>query len=204
MSGQLRYGAKLTDKFVAKALDGIRPHLLPSEELRLLVKVTKLRPLFDGVLVTNMRVLAFNAPDVAAKGPRVALGAGEIIGAEIKKRFTGSEVIVRTLAGEIELGTTALHVVPDDGELLVSEIRRLTGLADTGTSAAGTPAPGANHDGWRFNQDGPWRRLGGAHRRDGIRTSRGRPRPTGGSSGSQRRTLPIRLFPLSTQLKQFR
>ncbi|GAB2657534.1 PH domain-containing protein [Nocardia goodfellowii] len=100
---------KLKEKTADAWNTALSGHLHPGEVVWAFAKTNNLRPLIDGIAVTNARIIGFLSSDVAGKGPKVAVDADEISGFEVVKKFASKVFVVTSRTrGEISLGT-----VPD-------------------------------------------------------------------------------------------
>ncbi|UNN05024.1 SHOCT domain-containing protein [Rhodococcus opacus] len=88
----VQFAPKLKEKVAEKWLANLRGQLYPGEEIWALAKTNQVRPLMDGLAITNARVMAFSAYDVATTGPKVVLDADRIARFEIVKKMGGKQL----------------------------------------------------------------------------------------------------------------
>lgn len=101
-------GAKLKDKHVDTWLGGLANHLLPGEEVVVLAKTSLMRPMCDGIAITNARIASFYGQDVASRGAPRQVMADEIDRLEVRKKFGGKSLIITTKVGdELNFGSLA-------------------------------------------------------------------------------------------------
>ncbi|WP_329260778.1 DUF4041 domain-containing protein [Actinoallomurus sp. NBC_01490] len=117
---ELYVGVKVKRARVAGMLRELRPYLGTAEVPLALVTTTSVRPLLSHILVTNERVLAFHAGDVARVGWKVHTGRADVAGAEIRKSFAHVAALVVTLKNRLELGFG--DVQPADASVLLERI----------------------------------------------------------------------------------
>lgn len=85
----------------------LRGQLLPGEEIWALSKTNQLRPVLDGLAITNARVMAFSSIEIATRGPRVAVDADNTSRFEFVKKMTGKQLHVTDLAQQVhQFGAT--------------------------------------------------------------------------------------------------
>jgi hypothetical protein len=137
----MRTGEKVKDSLVDKVIERLAPHLLPGENIELLIRTNKLSPLLDAIVVTDGRVLALHTGDVLAKGPRIQFPANQVRELLIDKRFTGTSADLLTVTGQrVSLG--ALIGGDADGPLLRDAVHalRTTDVSDRVSPARQRPA----------------------------------------------------------------
>ena len=84
----------------------LSPYLHPGEVVWAFAKTNSLRPMINGIAVTNARVLAFHNSDVAIKGPKVAIDADKISSFNFVKWGAAKVLVVATHdRGEVKIGT---------------------------------------------------------------------------------------------------
>jgi hypothetical protein len=83
---QLLVGAKLKDKRRDTWLASLAPRLHPGEQVLALVPNNLLRPLCNGLAVTNARILAFYSAEVEHNGPKLEVSASDLTRVEINIR----------------------------------------------------------------------------------------------------------------------
>lgn len=92
---------KLKEKVAEKWVANLRGQLFPGEEIWALSKTNQLRPVLDGLAITNARVMAFSSMEIATRGPRVAVDADNISQFEFVKKMTGKQLHVTDLAQQV-------------------------------------------------------------------------------------------------------
>jgi hypothetical protein len=98
----LLVGAKLKDKRRDAWLASLSHRLHPGEQVLALVPNNLLRPLCDGLAVTNARILAFRGAEVEHNGPKLEVSATDLARVEINLR-RGSCYLIAHRPGEDEL-----------------------------------------------------------------------------------------------------
>lgn len=105
---QLLVGAKLKDKRRDAWLASLAPRLHPGEQVLTLVPNNLLRPLCDGLAVTNTRILAFYSAEVEHNGPKLEVSASDLARVEITLR-RGSCYLIAHRRSEGELVLASVH-----------------------------------------------------------------------------------------------
>ncbi|MBY6709075.1 SHOCT domain-containing protein [Rhodococcus sp. BP-241] len=101
-----QFSPKLKDKTAQAWCSALSAHLHPGEQVWALAKTNSMRPLIDGVAITNARVVGFLGGEVAAKGFKVAVDADEFASFDLVKKFGSKALVVRTLErGEVSFGS---------------------------------------------------------------------------------------------------
>lgn len=98
--------------------------VLEGEQIRALARVSSLRPLADGMAVTNRRLLLFSSTSLASKGPLGELSALEIGACKVKMRAAGRTLVVYSDGREPRNFAT---VRSSDADFIVAQIN---GVAD--------------------------------------------------------------------------
>ncbi|MDJ0362444.1 hypothetical protein [Rhodococcus sp. H29-C3] len=101
--------------------------VLEGEQIRAFARVSSLRPLADGMAVTNRRLLLFSSSSLDSKGPLVEISALEIGGCEIKMRAAGRTLVVYADGREPR---TVATVKASDADFVVA---RVNSIADART-----------------------------------------------------------------------
>lgn len=91
-----QFAPKLKEKVAEKWLTNLRGQLYPGEEIWALAKTNQVRPLLDGLAITNARVMAFSGYDVATTGPKVAVDADHIARFEIVRKMGAKQLHITT------------------------------------------------------------------------------------------------------------
>lgn len=93
-------GAKLRDKRRDAWLASLTPRLYPGEQLLLLATNNLLRPLCDGLAITNARIVAFQGAELGQKGFKLEAFASDIAGIEISERRGNSYLVLQRRSTE--------------------------------------------------------------------------------------------------------
>ena len=111
------------DKQATNWLAAIAHHLYPGEAVVALAHSASVRPLFDGLAVTNARVVAFLGSDLR-NGFRLEVPAADIASVQTgKPRFSKATLTVTRRDGR----TISLGVVPDsDMGMALGAVRKLS------------------------------------------------------------------------------
>lgn len=97
----VQFAPKLKEKVAEKWLTNLRGQLYPGEEIWALAKTNQVRPLMDGLAITNARVMAFSAYDVDTIGPKVTIDADHIARFEIVKKLGGKQLHITDHDGTV-------------------------------------------------------------------------------------------------------
>ncbi len=110
-------GAKVKDKLAAKVVSGLAKYLYDGERIELLVKVNKLSPALDALVVTNARLLAMQSSDLARKAPKVSYLIDDIAELRAPERRIANIGVTLILASGDEVSVGVL-LSNDDASLL--------------------------------------------------------------------------------------
>lgn len=142
--------AKLKDKHRDAWIASLTSLLYPGEELVALARVNLLRPMCDGLAVTNARIVAFQSIELSRKGFKVEAFADDLSIVEISQR-RGSHYVVATRRGDgTEIVFGAVHKLDVDPVLAAAQRLPATGTPAVVQSAVQTraTASAADQDRW--------------------------------------------------------
>lgn len=116
-------GTKVKDKHAKAWLETLAPRLHPGEVVTAVSRTNMLKPVCDGVVVTNARVLAFASRELGTAGVKREVLADDIARADIVKKTFGANTLVVTTrsAGELSFG----DIPAADQEMVVGIVRHL-------------------------------------------------------------------------------
>lgn len=122
-------GTKVKDKHARAWLETLAPRLHPGEVVTAVSRTNMLKPVCDGVVVTNARVLAFASRELGTAGVKREVLADDIARADIVKKTFGANTLMVTTrsAGELSFG----DIPAADQEMVLGIVRHLglTGIA---------------------------------------------------------------------------
>lgn len=96
---------RLKGKAAEKWMAGLTPLLLPGETVWALARTNQMKPILEGIAITNARLVAFVGSELATPRLRVTIDADKLGRYEVVKKFTGSQLVVTTTTQEsISLG----------------------------------------------------------------------------------------------------
>ena len=121
----MKLGAKVKDKHVESAVSGLRDYLYEGEEPRLIVKLNKVNPFLDFMVVSNARVLAYYKADLGKKEPRISVLANQIAEFKVEDRKLSNPVTeILTKSGD-KISFGQLIASKDDAPLVREAINQL-------------------------------------------------------------------------------
>jgi hypothetical protein len=124
-------GAKIKNEFVEKCIAGVSGQFHEGEHVVAVVKTNKLKPMIDVVIVTNARVMGISSIELASKGPKLVIRAGEIRAVRTEqKRFSSPSVTVDTV-WDTRVGLGQMAAAKEEGPLFTEAIEslRIAGMA---------------------------------------------------------------------------
>lgn len=150
MSMDLAVGTKLKDKHRDAWIAALSPLLHPGEQLVVLARTNMLRPMCDGLVITNARIGAFWLRELSVNGHKVEAFADDLAAVEISRR-RGSNYLVGQRRDGSELNFGAVHeldidLVLEAGRQLLSSGTPLSVRTAVETRAA---VEAADDDRWR-------------------------------------------------------
>ncbi len=100
MTAQL--APKVKEKIAAQWLEALAPYLYPGEVVWALARLNGIKPLMEGLAITNARLIGFAKPDLRAGGdPAFQVDADTIAAFGIEKKITGSVLTVTKLDRQV-------------------------------------------------------------------------------------------------------
>ncbi|MFD7011702.1 hypothetical protein [Rhodococcus jostii] len=93
-------GASVKDSVAANWLGKIAPVCRQGEVVTLIARLSSFKPLCDGLVVTNVRVMAASVQDLSKRGPKVALELGDVTRIAVAARASGKFLVLTDRAGK--------------------------------------------------------------------------------------------------------
>lgn len=95
---------KVKEKAAAKWADALRPLLGPDETIWAFTRITRFRPMTEGVAVTNHRLLGFWSQGATHKRVPLQVAARDIVAIEFREKHGLHKLVVSTPSGEVNFG----------------------------------------------------------------------------------------------------
>lgn len=117
-------GSKVSAKRGSAVLEALEPWLQAGENVRLVVRVNRVNPLLDLLVVTDQRVLGVGSFDLAERGPKLIVKRENVTAFHVRMTLLDPRrLCVTTAAGVVSFGNldradvpavqAALRLVPD-------------------------------------------------------------------------------------------
>src|SRR5687768_12750530 len=117
-------GSKVSAKRGSAVLEALEPWLETGEDVRLVVRVNRVNPLLDLLVVTDQRVLGVGSFDLAERGPKLIVKRGNVTAFHVRMTLIDPRrLCVSTADGVVSFGNldradvpavqAALSLVPD-------------------------------------------------------------------------------------------
>ncbi|MGH8998733.1 MAG: hypothetical protein ACRDY7_05015 [Acidimicrobiia bacterium] len=121
----------MSERQAAAVLERLGCFLADDEEVRLLVRVSRVNPLLDMLAVTSQRLLGIGSFDVAARGPKLVVDASDLVSWDVRTTLVDPRRLrVRTRRGGISFG----NLDRADVETVEAALAALAGRAAVGSA----------------------------------------------------------------------
>jgi hypothetical protein len=95
-----KFGSRIKDKKRRLLMSGLGDWIVPGEQVRLIVRTNRLRPMLDYVAVTNARVLGIQSTVLPPSGPTLVVQGDAIASLQIRKTILGPNCLVLVKGSE--------------------------------------------------------------------------------------------------------
>ncbi|MBX9151978.1 DUF2510 domain-containing protein [Rhodococcus qingshengii] len=112
-------GANIKDSLFSKWFQRWEPEISSGENIKVITRVSGLKPALDSMVITDRRVMAGWSDDVIKSGPKVALEINRLSRVEIRKQMSGhflyiiSNVNATLCFGRLEAGDVESNLIAD-------------------------------------------------------------------------------------------